>query len=159
MNKIAIIPARGGSKRIPRKNIKLFAGKPMIAHALRIAQSSGLFDHIVVSTDDGEIVPLAVNANVLHAYHLYVVKIDFKTLGIDRAMLFTSLREKGITVNVHYTPVYLHPFYRDKFKTKPGLCPNAEYAYEQIISLPIFPGMTDEDVKKVIVEVKNNVCG
>lgn len=57
--RIAIIPARGGSKRIPRKNIKLFAGKPMITHAIGIAQNSGLFDHIVVSTDDGEIARIA----------------------------------------------------------------------------------------------------
>ncbi len=58
--KIAVIPARGGSKRIPRKNIKPFAGKPMIAHAIGIAQSSGLFDHIVVTTDDDEIARVAV---------------------------------------------------------------------------------------------------
>lgn len=57
--KIAVIPARGGSKRIPRKNIKLFAGKPMIAHAIGVAQSSGLFDHIVVTTDDNEIARVA----------------------------------------------------------------------------------------------------
>lgn len=57
--KIAIIPARGGSKRIPRKNIKPFAGKPMIAHAIGIAQSSCLFDHIVVSTDDEDISRIA----------------------------------------------------------------------------------------------------
>jgi CMP-2-keto-3-deoxyoctulosonic acid synthetase len=113
--KIAVIPARGGSKRIPRKNIKSFAGKPMITHAIGVAQSSGLFDHIVVSTDDGEIAPLAVNANELYAYHLYVVKIDFKSLGIDRIAFFTSLRGKGIAVNVHYIPVHLHPFYREKF--------------------------------------------
>jgi len=56
---IAIIPARGGSKRIPRKNINLFAGKPMIAHAITIAKLSGLFDHIVVSTDDTEIAAIA----------------------------------------------------------------------------------------------------
>jgi len=109
-------------------------------------------------TSMSEITPLAVHENVLHAYHLYVVKIDFKTLGIDRTMLFTILREKGIAVNVHYIPAHLHPFYRDKFNTRPGLCPNAEYAYEQIISLPMFPEMTDEDVEKVIVEVENNVC-
>ncbi|MDL2123090.1 MAG: pseudaminic acid cytidylyltransferase [Deltaproteobacteria bacterium] len=60
--KIAVIPARGGSKRIPRKNIKPFCGKPMITHAIRIAQSSGLFDHIVVSTDDGEIARIAVES-------------------------------------------------------------------------------------------------
>lgn len=56
---IAIIPARGGSKRIPRKNIKMFAGKPMIAHAITNAKMSGLFDHIVVSTDDEEILNIA----------------------------------------------------------------------------------------------------
>lgn len=57
--KIAIIPARGGSKRIPRKNIKLFSGKPMIAWAIETAKASRLFEHIVVSTDDAEISALA----------------------------------------------------------------------------------------------------
>ena len=53
--KVAVIPARGGSKRIPRKNIKSFAGIPMLGHSILIAKASGLFDHIVVSTDDEEI--------------------------------------------------------------------------------------------------------
>ena len=57
--KIAIIPARGGSKRIPRKNIKLFNGKPMIAWSIEAAQASGLFDRIIVSTDDVEIADVA----------------------------------------------------------------------------------------------------
>lgn len=57
--RVAIIPARGGSKRIPRKNIRDFAGKPMIAYAIHAAQASGRFDHIIVSTDDGEIATLA----------------------------------------------------------------------------------------------------
>ena len=57
--KIAVIPARGGSKRIPRKNIKLFCGKPMIAWSIEAARASGLFDHIVVSTDDAEIAEVA----------------------------------------------------------------------------------------------------
>ena len=56
---IAIIPARGGSKRIPRKNIKLFDGRPMIAHAVAAAKQSGLFERIVVSTDDDEIAEVA----------------------------------------------------------------------------------------------------
>lgn len=56
---IAIIPARGGSKRIPRKNIKTFARKPMIAHAIEAAMASTLFQHIVVSTDDEEIAAIA----------------------------------------------------------------------------------------------------
>ena len=56
---IAVIPARGGSKRIPRKNIKLFSGKPMISYAIEAAQASGLFEHIVVSTDDEEIAKIS----------------------------------------------------------------------------------------------------
>jgi pseudaminic acid cytidylyltransferase len=57
--KMAVIPARGGSKRIPRKNIKLFNGKPMIAWSIEAAKSSGLFDIIIVSTDDEEIAKVA----------------------------------------------------------------------------------------------------
>lgn len=59
MSVIAIIPARGGSKRIPRKNIKDFCGKPMIAWSIEAAKASGLFDHIIVSTDDTEIAEVA----------------------------------------------------------------------------------------------------
>ena len=57
--KIAVIPARGGSKRIPRKNIKDFCGKPMIVWSIEAAKASGSFDHIIVSTDDSEIAELA----------------------------------------------------------------------------------------------------
>ena len=98
--------------------------------------------------------PLAVRPDALHAYHLYVVKVNRDPMGIDRTVLFTSLREKGIGVNVHYIPVYVHPYYREKFDTRPGLCPNAEAAYEQIISLPMFPGMTDEDIDYVLKSIK-----
>ena len=59
--RLAVIPARGGSKRIPRKNIRPFAGKPMIGHAIAAAQSSKLFDKIIVSTDDTEIASIAVS--------------------------------------------------------------------------------------------------
>ena len=59
MSTVCIIPARGGSKRIPRKNIKEFAGKPMIAHSIRAAIESGVFTRIVVSTDDDEIAAVA----------------------------------------------------------------------------------------------------
>jgi pseudaminic acid cytidylyltransferase len=57
--RLAIIPARGGSKRIPRKNIKPFAGRPMIAYAIDAARQAGVFDHVVVSTDDAEIAAIA----------------------------------------------------------------------------------------------------
>jgi perosamine synthetase len=56
----------------------------------------------------------------------------------------------GIGVNVHYVPVHLHPFYRNRFHAMPGMCPVAEKAYEEIISLPLFPGMSDTDAATVI---------
>jgi N-acylneuraminate cytidylyltransferase len=59
MNIVAIIPARGGSKRIPRKNVKLFGGLPMIAYSIQAAQKAAVFDRIIVSTDDDEIMTVA----------------------------------------------------------------------------------------------------
>jgi perosamine synthetase len=94
------------------------------------------------------ICPLSVNPAAGHAYHLYVVRV-----AGDRQESFRKLRERGIGANVHYIPVHLHPFYRRRFGTGPGLCPVAEAAYEQILSLPMFPRMTDADVERVISEL------
>jgi perosamine synthetase len=97
--------------------------------------------------------PLAVGRDVSHAYHLYVVRLDLDVLTADRAMIYRALRAEGIGVNVHYLPVHLHPYYQNKFGTRKGLCPVAEAAYERILSLPMFPAMTDDDVHDVIEAV------
>jgi len=97
---------------------------------------------------------LGVRADVSHAYHLYVVRFDLSQLRATRAEIFTALRAEGIGVNVHYIPVHLHPFYRKQFGTGPGLCPVAEAAYEEIITLPLFPRMSDNDVEDVITAVR-----
>ena len=102
---------------------------------------------------DPEVSPLALRPGVSHAYHLYVVRVDTSTLACDRATLFGALRREGIGVNVHYIPVHLHPFYRQRFGFGPGLCPVAEAAYEQLITLPMFPAMTARDVQDVIEAV------
>jgi perosamine synthetase len=99
--------------------------------------------------------PLALKENVLNSYHLYVIKIDFTELRNERAEFFARLRNKGIGVNVHYVPVHLHPFYQRNFGTRPGMCPVAEAAYEQILSLPIHVGMTDADVATVCATFQN----
>jgi perosamine synthetase len=64
--------------------------------------------------------------------------------------VFSALRAEGIGVNVHYIPVHLHPFYRGRLGTAPGDCPIAEAAYERILSLPIFPRMSSQDVEDVV---------
>ncbi len=97
--------------------------------------------------------PLAVRPEVSHAYHLYVIRLELSQLRGDRSTIFAALRAEGIGVNVHYIPVHLHPYYRKQFGTRPGLCPVAEAAYESILSLPLFPRMTDTDVDDVITAV------
>jgi perosamine synthetase len=94
--------------------------------------------------------PLGVRPGVEHAYHLFVVRLEGPEPGPRRARTFRGLVERGIGANVHYIPVHLHPYYRQRFGTGPGLCPVAEDAYERIISLPMFPRMTTADVERVV---------
>lgn len=101
--------------------------------------------------------PLAVRPDVIHAYHLYMVRVKSQQSGPSRAQVFTALRAAGIGVNVHYIPVHLHPFYRQSFGTAPGMCPVAEAAYEELITLPVFPTMTDVDVNTVAVAIGRQV--
>jgi len=100
------------------------------------------------------ITPLGLKKGVSHAYHLYVVRVDSNVLGIDRSELFNALRAEGIGVNVHYVPVHLHPYYKNNFATEAGQCLVAEKAYQEILSLPIFPMMSDEDVQSVVKSIK-----
>ena len=92
-----------------------------------------------------------------HAYHLYVVQFNLLRLRADRSTIFQALRAENIGVNVHYIPVHLHPFYKTHLGTRTGMCPVAEAAYERIITLPLFPRMTQNDVNDVIEAVRK-VC-
>lgn len=103
------------------------------------------------------VAPLRTRGGVEHAYHLYVVRIDRDQIGKDRAAVFHGLRARGIGVNVHYRPVYLHSYYRREFGCRPGLCPVAEREYERILTLPLFPAMTDDDVDDVLAALRE-VC-
>lgn len=87
-------------------------------------------------------------------YHLYVVRIDWEKLGKLRVEVMAELRSKGILTQVHYIPVHTQPFYQQSYGTKNGDFPYAEAYYEQALSLPLYQGMTDRDVKLVIDEVK-----
>lgn len=98
--------------------------------------------------------PLARKVDIAHGFHLYVVRLNLDRLSVDRGEVFRALRAEGVGLNVHYLPVYLHPFYRDRFATKSGLCPVAEAAYDEILSLPIFPAMSNEDINDVIYGVR-----
>jgi len=94
--------------------------------------------------------PLSISTSAYHAYHLYVVSLDLEGTKLDRSIVFKHLREAGIGVNVHYVPIHLHPFYQKRFATSPGLCPVAERAYEEIISLPMYPVLSDAEQEYAI---------
>jgi len=104
-----------------------------------------------------EVAPLARRPGAAHAWHLYVVRLRLEQLRVDRGAIFRALRAEGMGVNVHYRPVHLHPFYRERFGTREGQCPVAEAAYAQILSLPLFPGMTPADVESVVAAVRKVV--
>lgn len=98
--------------------------------------------------------PLARRPDVDHAYHLYMARFEPAALGMSRAEIFAALRAENIGVNVHYIPVHLHPYYREHLGTGPGLCPVAEAAYERLVTLPMFPEMTDGDVEDVVQAIR-----
>lgn len=87
--------------------------------------------------------PLEKAQERLHAYHLYCVRHPVR----DKA--FRHLRSQGIGANVHYIPVHLHPYYKSNLNTFAGQCSVAEAAYTEILSLPLWPGMSDTDVSRV----------
>jgi len=94
--------------------------------------------------------PLAVKKDRRHVYHLYVVRVEGSEGLQRRGELFSVLRDKGIGVNVHYIPLNLHPYYQKLLGAHKGQCPVAETAYENILSLPIFPAMSDADVDYIV---------
>jgi UDP-4-amino-4,6-dideoxy-N-acetyl-beta-L-altrosamine transaminase len=85
-------------------------------------------------------------------WHIYVIKIKPELLEVTRKEIFEALQAENIGVNVHYLPVYLHPYYKGLGYEK-GLCPNAEDLYDNMITLPLFPSMTNEDVNDVVTAV------
>ena len=96
------------------------------------------------------LIPPRVRAEVNPAWHLYPIRLDLANLTGDRGEIFRALRAENIGVSVHYIPVHLHPYYRDQFGCREGTFPVAEAAYERLISLPMFHGMTDVDVADVV---------
>ncbi len=100
-----------------------------------------------------EVQPLAVLPDRDPVWHIYVILFNLELLTVGRAELFRSLRAENIGVNVHYVPVPWHPYYQ-KLGYGKGRWPVAEDAYERMITLPIFPAMSDQDVADVIVAVR-----
>ena len=92
--------------------------------------------------------------DIEHAWHLYVIQLELEQLNIDRRGFIEELREANIGASVHFMPLHLHPFYREKFAYRPTAYPNATKLYERIVSLPIYPSMSDDDIDDVTAAVR-----
>lgn len=107
--------------------------------------------------DLDEIVMPVTRDDVEHAWHLYPIRLDLQRLRINRAEFITMMREQNIGTSVHFIPLHLHPFYRDKYQYRPQDFPNALSAYERLVSLPIYPAMTKSDALDVAAVVYDTI--
>lgn len=100
-----------------------------------------------------EIVVPFLPGEVDSSWHLYIIRLNLDRLKTNRKEIFEALMKENIGVNVHYIPVHHHPYYQ-YLGHENGSCPNAEKLYEEIITLPLFPAMSENDVWDVINGVK-----
>jgi dTDP-4-amino-4,6-dideoxygalactose transaminase len=91
-----------------------------------------------------------VRPDVTHAYHLYVLRLRPEALRIGRDQFIEELKERNIGTSVHYIPLHEHPFYRDRYDLRPESFPVSHDAYERMLSLPLHPGLSDDDVTDVV---------
>ncbi len=94
---------------------------------------------------------------VVHAWHLYALRLNLETLRIDRADFIRELTARNIGASVHFIPVHLHPYYRDRYGLRPTDFPVTAREYPRLVSLPLHPGMTDQDADDVIEAVHDIV--
>lgn len=89
--------------------------------------------------------------------HLFVIQLNLENLRATRREIYDALAAENIYCNVHYIPVYYHPYYESLGYTR-GQCPTAEYLYERVLSIPLYPMMTDQDVEDVITAIYKVLC-
>ena len=90
-------------------------------------------------------------------WHLYVIQLVLEKLNCTRRQFFDAMAAENVNCQVHYIPVYYHPYYQQLGYAK-GLCPNAERLYERILSIPLYPDLTDEDAQSVVRAIKKIVA-
>ncbi len=99
----------------------------------------------------------ACQPDVQHAWHLYVIRLELERLRITRNEFIEALKKAGIGTSVHFIPLHLHPYYCNTFGYKPQDFPDASAVFDCIISLPIYPRMTEANVQGVIAAVRKIV--
>jgi len=101
----------------------------------------------------GIIVPLE-KEYTRHSYHLYPILLDIENMSMSRGEFIDKLKEHNIGASVHFIPLHLHPYYQKTYGYKKGDFPNAEYLFDREVSLPLYPGMSEEDIRYVAEAIK-----
>lgn len=99
------------------------------------------------------VLPPAAPEGELHAWHLYAIRLA-DMAGIARDRFIERLFEAGIGCSVHYIPLHLHPYWRERYALQPAMFPHSQHAYERMVSLPIYTRMTEADVDRVVEAVR-----
>ena len=107
--------------------------------------------------DIPEIIPLKRRPDVESAHHLYVLRFATERLNATRDQIMQMLQERGVGIGIHFRPVHMHQYYRRKYGYQPGALPVAEDAGQRVISIPLFPAMTEAEVQHVIDQVRDLV--
>jgi perosamine synthetase len=118
---------------------------------------AGLYDEGF--SDIPEITRPHVAPHIQHAWHLYVIQLELDRLSIGRNEFIKRLQDARIGCSVHFIPLHLHPYYRDAYGYHPTDLPRANEVYQRIVSLPLYPRMTDADTDRVITVVRKIVEG
>jgi dTDP-4-amino-4,6-dideoxygalactose transaminase len=104
--------------------------------------------------DVEELILPTARPNRIHSWHLYVIRLRLNSLRIDRAGFIDELKRLGIITSVHWLPLHMHPYYRGTYGYQPMDLPQAASLYPEIISLPLYPDMTEADVEYVAGKIK-----
>jgi perosamine synthetase len=96
-------------------------------------------------------------ADRIHSWHLYPVRLNLERLSIDRNAFIDELKGRGVGCSVHWRPLHLHPYYQETFGWSPEDLPVATRVWERLVSLPIFPGMREEEIGHVVDTVRS-IC-
>ncbi len=86
----------------------------------------------------------------IHAWHLFPIRLRLDRLSIDRNHFIEEIRRRGVGCSVHWRPLHLHPYYEETFGWRPEHLPVASQQWTRVVSLPLFPGMRDEEREHVI---------
>jgi len=92
--------------------------------------------------------------NRIHSWHLYSVRLRLDRLSVDRAEVISEMKSAGIGTSVHWMPLHMHPYYRHMFGYEPSDCPCSATLYPELLSLPLYPDMTSEEVEQVCRTLK-----